>query len=75
MVKKPSRRLKYMRVRIPKQLADDINKQIKDLGYWPDIAAFVREASLEKLRRKGKPINAELVPLPILAFEPIEKKG
>jgi len=39
----------YTTVSFPKPLLAAITKIVKDLGYWPSTAAFVREACVEKL--------------------------
>ena len=43
-------KMKYRTVSIPKGLTDDVEKLIEELGYWPSISSFVREATLEKLK-------------------------
>ena len=43
---------KYSTVSIPKGIADAIDALIDDLGYWPSRGAFVREATLEKVREE-----------------------
>lgn len=40
---------KYRTVSIPKPLGDDITRFIEELGYWPSVGSFVREAVVEKL--------------------------
>ena len=50
-----SKKNKYVTVSIPTGIAQDIDKLIQELGYWPSKSAFVREACLEKIwseRRK-----------------------
>ena len=39
----------YTTVSFPKPLLVDISKIVKEIGYWPSTAAFVREACVEKL--------------------------
>ena len=39
----------YRTVSIPKPLADDVVKLIEEVGYWPSLTSFVREACHEKL--------------------------
>ena len=34
----------------PKGLTDEIDMLIEELGFWPSRGAFVREATLEKVR-------------------------
>lgn len=45
-----SRETKYVTISLPKAIADAIDELIEELGYWPSRGAFVREASLEKIR-------------------------
>ena len=40
---------KYKTVSIPKPLADDIIRYMDEIGYWPSLGSFVREACQEKL--------------------------
>jgi len=42
----------YTTVSTPKPLVDDIKRLIQEIGYWPSITAFVREAILEKMHRE-----------------------
>ncbi len=42
----------YRTVSLPKPLAEDILTLIEELGYWPSLGAFVREASLEKMKKE-----------------------
>jgi Arc/MetJ-type ribon-helix-helix transcriptional regulator len=44
--------VKYVTVSIPKAVADNIDFLIGELGFWPSRSSFVREASLEKIRRE-----------------------
>ena len=43
---------KYSTVSIPRGIAEAIDELIEELGYWPSRGAFVREASLEKVREE-----------------------
>ena len=45
---------KYVTISLPRALADDIDKLIEELGYWPSRGAFAREACLEKIRSERK---------------------
>ena len=65
---------KWTTVSLPRDLAGDITKLIDKRGYWPSMGAFVREAALEKLRREEELQKRNSIPIPILAFEPEEKK-
>ena len=44
--------VKYVTVSIPRAVADNIDFLIGELGFWPSRSSFVREASLEKIRRE-----------------------
>jgi Arc/MetJ-type ribon-helix-helix transcriptional regulator len=44
----------YVTVSIPTAIADEIDKLIEQLGYWPSRSSFVREACLEKIRLEKK---------------------
>ena len=54
MDSKMSAERKYSTVSIPKGITDAIDELIDDLGYWPSRGAFVREATLEKVREEQK---------------------
>jgi len=41
---------KYSTVSLPRGIADAVDELIDELGYWPSRGAFVREATLEKVR-------------------------
>lgn len=41
---------KYSTVSLPKGITDEIDTLIDELGFWPSRGAFVREATLEKVR-------------------------
>ena len=42
----------YRTVSIPKPLAKDITRLMEDVGYWPSLGSFVREALIEKLQKE-----------------------
>lgn len=42
----------YATVSIPTAIAEEIDRLIGELGYWPSRSAFVREACLEKMYRE-----------------------
>ena len=44
--------VRYVTVSIPKAVADNIDFLIGELGFWPSRSSFVREASVEKIRRE-----------------------
>jgi len=39
----------YTTVSLPRPLLNEINRLIKQVGFWPSLSSFVREACLEKL--------------------------
>ena len=45
---------KYATVSIPRGIVDAIDELIEELGYWPSRGAFVREATLLKVREEQK---------------------
>jgi len=50
----------YRTVSIPRSLAEDVAKFVEEVGYWPSLSSFVREACHEKLyaeRMKQKAIK------------------
>jgi len=47
-------RSKYRTVSLPMGITDEIERLIDELGYWPSVGAFVREAALEKIREERK---------------------
>jgi len=51
---------KYTAVGFPKALVKDIEKLIEEVGYWPSVASFVREACVARLfeARKHRDILA-----------------
>ena len=50
----------YSTVTFPKALIKEIKKLIEEVGYWPSVASFVREASIARLfeARKHRDILA-----------------
>jgi len=44
-----SKKRKYVTASIPIGIANDIDKLIEEIGYWPSKGAFVREACTEKI--------------------------
>ncbi len=59
---------KYRTVSITRGLTDDVDKLIDELGYWPSISSFVREAVLEKLKRE-RMAPGKFVPQPIVFYD------
>ena len=45
-----SSKAKYATVSLPRGITDEIDTLIEELGFWPSRGAFVREATLEKVR-------------------------
>ena len=39
----------YVTVSIPKPIADDIDRLIEELGYWPSRSSFTREALINQV--------------------------
>jgi len=67
------KKTEYRTVSLPRRLAEDIQEIIDEFGYWPSMGAFVREGALEKMRRERQ-LPGKVIPEPILAFEPKEKR-
>lgn len=44
-------RLRYSSISIPISLIREIEKLVRELGYWPTKTAFIREACLEKMEK------------------------
>lgn len=63
-------RNKYKTVSIPKPLADDIQAVIDEFGYWPSLGSFVREASLEKMKRERQ-FPGKIIEKPIVSFHKV----
>lgn len=45
---------KYRTVSLPTGVTDEVQTLIEELGYWPSVSAFVREAAMEKIRWEQK---------------------
>jgi len=41
---------KWVTVSIPRGLSEDIQKLIDEVGYWPSLSSFVRDACIYKIR-------------------------
>lgn len=52
-----SKKRRYVTISLPRGIAEDIDKLIEDIGYWPSKGAFVREACTEKLWRERKKLR------------------
>ena len=50
----------YTTVSIPKRLAIDIKEFIDDIGYWPSLGSFVRDACHKKLYEEKRKILVQL---------------
>ena len=48
---------RYVTVSIPDGIAQEIDKLIKELRYWPSKSAFVREACLEKIQKEKQKLE------------------
>ena len=49
-----AKKSKYKTVSIPRGVADLIESLIEELGLWPSVSAFAREACLEKIEKEQK---------------------
>jgi Arc/MetJ-type ribon-helix-helix transcriptional regulator len=45
---------KYVTISLPKGIADEIDRLIDELHYWPSRGSFAREACLEKIREEQR---------------------
>jgi Arc/MetJ-type ribon-helix-helix transcriptional regulator len=52
-----NKKRKYATVSIPTRIAEDIDRLIEELGYWPSKGAFVREACTEKIWKERRKIQ------------------
>lgn len=50
---------KWTTVSVPRAIAEDMDRLMKKLGYWPSRGAFVREALLAKIREEQKQTRVE----------------
>jgi len=48
---------KYRSISLPTQLIEKVEHIINQLGYWPSIAAFIREAILAQVEKYQKEIK------------------
>ncbi len=53
---------KYRTVSLPWGVAAAIERLIKELGYWPSVGAFVREASIKMIREEWPRLETEEKP-------------
>ena len=52
-----NKKRKYSTVSIPTMIADDIDRLIEELGYWPSKGSFIREACTEKIWKERRKIQ------------------
>ncbi len=53
---------KYRTVSLPWGVAEAIERLIEELGYWPSMGAFVREASIKMIREEWPRLETEEKP-------------
>ena len=56
VVRRMSKKRKYVTASIPIGIANDIDKLIEEIGYWPSKGSFVREACTEKIWKERRRI-------------------
>ena len=44
----------FSSISLPTPLIEKIESLVKNVGYWPNKTAFIREACMEKLEKYGK---------------------
>ena len=49
-----AKKSKYKTVSIPRGVTELIEELIEELGLWPSVSAFAREACLEKIEKEQK---------------------
>ena len=49
-----TKKSKYRTVSLLTSIAEEIESLIEELGFWPSVGAFVREACLEKIREERR---------------------
>ena len=55
---KKTKRLPYSSISIPTRTLVEVEKLVREMGYWPTMTAFIREACLEKLEKHRKDLEA-----------------
>ncbi len=50
----------HITVSITKGIADEIDRLIERIGYWPSRSAFAREACIEKIRKEEQRMEVRL---------------
>jgi len=58
MVKAEKKRGLFSSISLPTPLINEIERVVRQLGYWPNKTAFIREAVMEKLERYRKELEA-----------------
>jgi Arc/MetJ-type ribon-helix-helix transcriptional regulator len=61
VVKAQKKRGPFSSISFPTPLVNEIEKVVKEFGYWPTKTAFIREACLEKLERYRRELAARSV--------------
>ena len=54
-----SSKTEYKTVSIPKPLAEDVQELIKEIGHWPSLSAFTREALITKIHAERALVAVE----------------
>ena len=57
MVRAEKKRGPFSSISFPTPLIKEIERVVKEFGYWPTKTAFIREACLEKLERYRKELK------------------
>ena len=57
----------FSSISFPSPLVKDVEKVVKELGYWPTKTAFIREAVVEKLDKHSKELEARRTHESVLA--------
>jgi metal-responsive CopG/Arc/MetJ family transcriptional regulator len=57
--KKKRERPFYSSISLPAALVREVEKVVKELGYWPEKSAFMHEAVREKLEKCKKELEAQ----------------
>jgi len=53
----PGEESKYQTISFPIEIHGAIKELISELGYWPSVTSFAREAVLEKIRRERQTLK------------------
>lgn len=49
-----AKKSKYKTISVPRGVSDLIEELIEELGLWPSVSAFAREACLDKIEKEQK---------------------